>query len=194
MAALHYGAKRANTAFAGLGERTGNTSLEQVLVNYVRVYGDPGFNLPVLSEIARLIDQHVTPVSPKHPIVGSSVFATQAGLHQTGIERQKEATGGLIYLPLDPAIFGRERVELNLIGSLAGMDGIVAVLNAEIERRTGQAGHFGNASKMVKRIYDAVQEAYDGTAGEVHGGEESRTSFFSPADILALARRFGLDV
>ena len=41
IAVLRYGCKRVNVAFGGLGERTGNTALEQVLANYIRIYGDP---------------------------------------------------------------------------------------------------------------------------------------------------------
>lgn len=194
MAALRYGAKRANTTFAGLGERTGNTPLEQVLANYVRVYGNPGFRLEALPALARLINDEVVPIPSKQPIVGSSVFATQAGLHQTGIERQKEAEGGLIYLPFDPKVVGREQVALNLVGSLSGMDGIAAVLNEQIALTTGQAGGFTNASKLVKRIYDAVQKAYDGTYDQGSGNHTScRKTFFSPAEVLALAQLFGLE-
>jgi homocitrate synthase NifV len=52
MAAWRYGCRKVNTVFAGLGERTGNTSLEQVVAAYIRIYGDPGFDLTVLSELA----------------------------------------------------------------------------------------------------------------------------------------------
>jgi isopropylmalate/homocitrate/citramalate synthase len=129
MAAFSYGCKRVNVTFAGLGERTGNTALEQVLVNYVREYADPGLKLEVLGEIAELIQTKVVSIPQKLPIVGSNIFTTQAGLHQTGIQRQAEAQGGLIYLPFLPEIVGRKEVELNRIGALSGMDGIISVLN-----------------------------------------------------------------
>ena len=61
--------------------------------------------------------------SPKQPIIGE-VFATQAGIHQTGISRQGEAGGGPIYLPFDAGLVGEEVVELNRIGALSGMDGM----------------------------------------------------------------------
>ncbi len=116
MAALRYGCKRVNVAFGGLGERTGNATLEQVLANYIREYGDPGLKLETLADIAELIHREVAPIPPKQPIVGSNIFTTQAGLHQTGVQRQVQAPGGLIYLPFAPALVGRRNETLNRIG------------------------------------------------------------------------------
>lgn len=195
IAALIYGAKRANTAFAGLGERTGNTPLEQVVAACVRIYGNPGFDLGVLSEIARLIDSEVIQVHPQQPVIGHSVFATQAGIHQTGIERQKEAEGGLIYLPFDPSLLGRYIEELNLVGAVSGIDGIAAVLNKEIGLVTGTPGTLSSVSRIVKRVYDRVQESYDGVFDESVGGcRDYRSSFFAPAELLEMAVELGLEL
>jgi isopropylmalate/homocitrate/citramalate synthase len=188
MAAFQYGAKRVNTAFGGLGERTGNTPLEQVLANYVRVYGDPGFNLEALGEMSALIAERVVPVPEKQPLIGD-VFTTQAGIHQTGIERQKEAEGGLIYLPFEPSQLGRNNVSLNRVGSLSGMDGITAILNEQHRLSGGEDGKYSTASRVVKLIYDKVQEAYDGLFDDEQGRYTGhRTSFFSPEEIYQMAR------
>ena len=188
VAAYLYGCKRVNVAFAGLGERTGNTPLEQVLANYIRLYGDPGFNLEVLSDMADLINRDVIGIPAKQPVIGTGIFTTQAGVHQTGIERQRQAQGGLIYLPFEPSLVGRDDVEFNLVGGVAGMDGIVAVLNAAMERETGQPGGYTVTSRAVKYVYDKVQEAYDGSFDDQGQPVDYRTSFFSPAEILALAK------
>lgn len=162
MAAFRYGCKRVNVTFAGLGERTGNAALEQVLINYISEYGDPGLRLEVLAEISALIGTEVVSIPEKYPIVGSSIFTTQAGLHQTGIQRQAEAQGGLIYLPFDPRLVGRQGVELNRIGALSGMDGIISVLNQHYEASGVQKHRFTSVSKLVKLIYDQIHQAYDG--------------------------------
>ena len=189
IAAYLYGCKRVNVAFAGLGERTGNTALEQVLANYIRLYGDPGVNLEVLTEIAGLINREVVPLPDKLPAIGEGIFTTQAGIHQTGIERQRTAPGGFIYLPYDPTLVGRTSVEFNRIGGLTGMDGIVAVLNKEAQRRTGQEGRYTVASKVVKYIYDRVQDAYNGQWDEASSRYGSyRTTFFEPAEVYELAQ------
>jgi isopropylmalate/homocitrate/citramalate synthase len=191
MAAFQYGCKRVNTAFAGLGERTGNAPLEAVLANYIRVYGDPGFNLEVLPEIAELIHRDVVPMAQNQPVIGHDIFTTQAGIHQTGLQRQQDAPGGLIYLPYDPALVGRRQVESSRIGSLSGMDGVAAILNQAAEAATGEKSKFSPASRVVKQIYDAVHQTYDGRYVEEEDRYiQERTTFFATEEILELARSF----
>ena len=188
MAAYRYGSKRANVSFAGLGERSGNTSLEQVLANYIRIYGEPGFRLGTLGEIRDLLAKEVYPIPVKQPIIGE-VFATQAGIHQSGVRRQEEAEGGLIYLPFSAGVVGDESVELNRIGALSGMDGIIAVLNQQIKKETRRLGRYTTSSKVVKYVYDAIQDAYNGTSDSQSGTlVGQRRTFFAPEEILTLAR------
>ncbi len=189
--AWRYGAKRVNAAFGGLGERTGNTTLEQVLANYLRLYGDPGFDLAVLRKIAQLVNDEVTEVNIKSPIIGDAIFTTQAGIHQSGVERQKQAEGGNIYLPFDPNLLGERAVELHRVGSLSGAEGIVAMLNDKARAETGAEGVYTPASRVVKFVYDRVQEAYDGDYDDTtrqYAGE--RKSFFTADDLYRLAKEY----
>ena len=162
MAAFRYGCKRVNATFGGLGERTGNTPLEQVVANFVREYGNPGLKLEVLAEIAAMMHAEVVPVAEKQPIVGSGVFTTQAGLHQSGVSRQEDAPGGLIYLPFSPQTVGRLNAELNRIGALSGMDGIISIINDERKTAGIDAPPLTSVSRVVKLVYDHVHGAYDG--------------------------------
>ena len=186
LAAWRYGCRKVNVAFAGLGERTGNTSLEQMVAGYIRFYGDPGFNLALLPEMASLIETYLTPIPHNAPIVGE-VFTTQAGIHQAGVARQEEAPGGLIYLAYDPALVGRTEVERSLIGAMSGSEGIVAILNHEAQRR-GLEARFSNTSRVVKEIYDKIQAAYDGEYDQSRDTWTNyRTTFFSPEEIWKMA-------
>ena len=189
IAAWLYGCKRANTAFAGLGERTGNTSLEQLVAALIRLYGDPGFNLEALAEMANLIDREVIAVSEKAPVIGRGIFTTQAGIHQSGMLRQREAPGGNIYLPYEPSLVGRHHAELNRVGALSGMDGIVAILNSEVERQTGKPGTYKVTSRAVKHVYDHIHASYDGRWSEAQGEfTDWRTTFYEAAELLKLAQ------
>ena len=190
MAAFRFGCKRVNVTIAGLGERTGNAALEQVVANYVRFFGDPSFNLEALREMEELICLEVAPTHEKMPIIGRSIFATQAGLHQTGLQRQRDAEGGLIYLPFDPEILGRNSVELNRIGALSGMDGLVAILNCQWEAATGEKNRFSLTSRVVKKIYDLVHDSFDGVYDPAADKFLSyRNSFWEPQELLEMARR-----
>lgn len=183
-----YGCNRVNASFAGLGERTGNTPLEQMVAALVRLYGDPGFDLTCLAEIADLMEAEVYPVASKAPVIGRRIFTTQAGLHQTGVQKQEDAPGGLIYLPYLPSLVGREAAELHLVGSLSGMDGLVAVLNKEMEA-AGEKKRYSVLSKTVKEVYDRVHAAFDGTWDEEAGKyTDAHVSFFEPTHLLEMVR------
>ncbi len=186
--AWRYGAQRVNVAFGGLGERTGNTTLEQTVADYVRIYGDPGFKLEALRDIAELIKSEVSDVNIKSPIVGDAIFTTQAGIHQSGVERQRDAEGGDIYLPFDPKLLGERTEELHRVGSLSGTEGIIAALNKRHEEETGQPGRFSATSRAVKHVYDTVQAAYDGEwdeANQVFVNE--RKTFFNADELYRIA-------
>ena len=188
IAAWTYGCNRVNTAFASMGERTGNTSLEQMVAAMVRLYRNPGLNLDVLSEITKLIHTEVYPVSSKAPLIGGGIFTTQAGLHQTGVQRHNEAPGGLIYLPYSPGLVGREQVELHRIGGLTGMEGVVAILNQELEA-AGETKRHTMVSRTAKLIYDKVHDEYDGTWDEEERKYVNpRTTFFEPQELLEMSR------
>lgn len=182
-----YGGTKVNCVFGGLGERSGNTSLEQVVANYIRIYGDPGFNLKALTEMYDLVHNEVRPLPSNAPVVGE-VFSSQAGLHQTGLQRQREAEGGFIYLAFDPSEVGRADEELQRVGHLSGMDGILSLLNKEHEKRTGSAGQFTGMSRAAKFVYDRVHDAYDGRLDEGTGTfVDWRRTFFSAEELYALA-------
>ncbi|HWO93291.1 MAG TPA: hypothetical protein VNL92_00835, partial [Dehalococcoidia bacterium] len=190
MMAWRYGCTKINCAFGGLGERTGNTAVEQMVAAMIRLYGDPGFNLGALREIAEFIEHEVSQLSERAPIVGP-VFSTQAGLHQTGVARQEDAPGGFIYLPYDPELVGAHQEELSLVGAVSGMDGIAAVLNYGLRQR-GKDAHFTNANRVVKLIYDRVQAAYDGEYDAASGQYKNvRRTFFTPEELVAMAEELG---
>jgi isopropylmalate/homocitrate/citramalate synthase len=140
----------------------------------------------MLSELAALIEKDLIPVPRTAPIVGE-VFTTQAGIHQAGVAKQANAPGGLIYLAYDPAMVGRTEGERSVIGAMSGSEGIVAILNAEAGRRDAEV-RFSTTSRVVKEIYDRVQEAYDGRYDEkADRWTDYRTSFFTPEEIWQMA-------
>ena len=185
-----YGGAKVNAAFGGLGERTGNCALEQMLAVLIRYYGDPGLDLTALEEMKRLVHGEVTPLPDRAPIIGE-VFTTAAGIHQAGIARQSDAPGGLIYLPFEASLFGRDTVELSRVGSLSGAEGLVSILNREMERR-GSEQRFSGASRVVKQIYDRIQAEYDGRLDEASNAYTAyRRDFYTSDEIVAMARDLG---
>ncbi len=187
--AWRYGGTKVNVAFGGLGERTGNTSLEQMIAALIRYKGDPGLDLTALEEMKHLIHNEVTPLPDRAPIIGE-VFTTSAGIHQAGVAAQADAPGGLIYLPFEASMFGRDTVELSRVGSLSGSEGLVSLLNRAMEER-GSEQRFKSTSRVIKKIYDRLQDEYDGQFDESSNTYSGyRRDFYTQDEIAALAEEF----
>lgn len=82
------GARQVECTINGLGERAGNTSLEEVVM-IIKQHKDLGFYTNIRSEqlnpISRVVsDTMRMPVQPNKAIVGSNAFSHSSGIHQDG--------------------------------------------------------------------------------------------------------------
>ena len=82
------GARQIECTINGLGERAGNTALEEVVM-ILKQHGGlnyyTGIKAPQLNPISRLVsDTMRMPVQPNKAIVGSNAFAHSSGIHQDG--------------------------------------------------------------------------------------------------------------
>src|SRR6266508_307474 len=82
------GARQIECTINGLGERAGNTSLEEVVM-IIRQHHDLGYHTDIkakkLNPISKLVsDTMRMPVQPNKAIVGSNAFAHSSGIHQDG--------------------------------------------------------------------------------------------------------------
>jgi 2-isopropylmalate synthase len=89
LAALQAGARQAEVTINGIGERAGNTSLEEVVmaINTRQPYFNLGtrINTPMLVRTSRLVANYTgMVVQPNKAIVGANAFAHEAGIHQDG--------------------------------------------------------------------------------------------------------------
>ena len=90
LAGIRAGARQAEVTMNGIGERAGNTSLEEVVMTLKTRH--PIFNLETgietqqLSRISKLVSNYTgIVVQPNKAIVGSNAFAHEAGIHQDGM-------------------------------------------------------------------------------------------------------------
>jgi len=95
LAAVHNGARQIECTINGIGERAGNTSLEEVVMALRTRKNYLGLDTNVASEqlypTSRLVSQ-VTGISIpiNKPIVGDNAFAHEAGIHQDGVLKHKQ--------------------------------------------------------------------------------------------------------
>lgn len=88
------GARQIECTINGLGERAGNTSLEEVVM-IIRQHKELGFytgvNTKMLNPISRLVSDIMRmPVQPNKAIVGSNAFSHSSGIHQDGFLKDSQ--------------------------------------------------------------------------------------------------------
>jgi 2-isopropylmalate synthase len=94
LAAVEVGAGQIECTINGIGERAGNTSLEEIVMalhtRRDRVGATTGVDTREIYKSSRLVS-HITgfPVPPNKAIVGSNAFAHAAGIHQDGVLKEK---------------------------------------------------------------------------------------------------------
>jgi len=88
------GARQAEVTINGIGERAGNTSLEEVAM-ILRTHKDLGLDTGIKSEriyeVSKLVSEMMRmPVQPNKAIVGANAFAHSSGIHQDGFLKNSE--------------------------------------------------------------------------------------------------------
>ncbi|WP_082433302.1 2-isopropylmalate synthase [Flagellimonas eckloniae] len=99
------GARQIECTINGIGERAGNTSLEEVVMilrQHPYLNLDTNVNSTLLLDTSQMVSQKMgMPVQPNKAIVGSNAFAHSSGIHQDGVIKQRET-----YEIMDPKDVG----------------------------------------------------------------------------------------
>ncbi|MDC6386789.1 2-isopropylmalate synthase [Flagellimonas taeanensis] len=99
------GARQIECTINGIGERAGNTSLEEVVMilrQHPYLNLDTNINSKLLWDTSRMVSQKMgMPVQPNKAIVGANAFAHSSGIHQDGVIKQRET-----YEIIDPKDVG----------------------------------------------------------------------------------------
>jgi 2-isopropylmalate synthase len=90
LAGIRAGARQAEVTMNGIGERAGNTSLEEVVMALKTrnpVFGlETGIDSKQISRMSKLVSSYTgIVVQPNKAIVGANAFAHEAGIHQDGM-------------------------------------------------------------------------------------------------------------
>jgi 2-isopropylmalate synthase len=94
LAAILNGARQVECTINGIGERAGNTAMEEVVMA-LRTRKDlfgftTGINTEKIYQSSRLLTQITgIPVQPNKAIVGANAFAHESGIHQDGLIKEK---------------------------------------------------------------------------------------------------------
>jgi len=123
VAALRAGAGEAHVTINGIGERAGNTSLEEVVMVLYSLYKlETKIDLKGLYTTSHLVSRLCgIPVAPNKAIVGGNAFTHEAGIHVHGLLANTST-----YEPITPELVGRER--RIVLGKHAGRSSVVLAL------------------------------------------------------------------
>ena len=88
------GARQIECTINGIGERAGNTSLEEVVMvlkQHPELKLDTNINTKLLLDISKIVSESMgVVVQPNKAIVGANAFAHSSGIHQDGVIKKRE--------------------------------------------------------------------------------------------------------
>ncbi len=113
IAGAQHGARQIECTINGVGERAGNTSLEEVVMilkQHPYLHLETGINTKLLYPTSRLVsDSMGMPVQPNKAIVGANAFAHSSGIHQDGVIKRRDT-----YEIIDPLEVGVDHSKIVL--------------------------------------------------------------------------------
>jgi len=169
-----YGCGGVNGAILGFGERTGNTPVEAMVIEYLSLRGhDDSINTLAITELAEYVNAEFNfSIPANYPFVGENFNVTRAGIHADGLVKNEE-----IYNIFDTkAILGRP-IEI-AITDKSGKAGIAHWVNRHF--KLSPPDDVDKRHPGISRIYQHVVKEY----------EDGRVTSMSDDELEKLAMRF----
>ena len=135
IAGIINGARQAEVTINGIGERAGNTSLEEVtmiLRSHKEIDIDTNINSQNIYQMSRQVSTLMNmPVQPNKAIVGRNAFAHSSGIHQDGVLKHREN-----YEIIDPKDVGinESSIVLTARSGRAALKHRLSVLGFELDK------------------------------------------------------------
>ncbi len=169
-----YGCSSVNGTLLGLGERTGNTPIEALMIEYGSLKGNlDRMDTIAIGEMAEYFEKELGyPIPDNYPLVGKSFNATSAGIHVDGVLKNEE-----IYNIFDTAaILGKPPI-VNVTDK-SGVAGIAHWINHKLE--VPEEEKISKNHPSVQKIYAQIMRQYDG----------GRVTSMSDKEMLAMVKRY----
>ncbi|MDR3709844.1 MAG: 2-isopropylmalate synthase [Capsulimonadaceae bacterium] len=159
LAAVRNGARQIECTVNGIGERAGNTSLEEVtmaLVTRRDSFGlDVGLHTEEIYNTSRMVSQMTgILVQPNKAIVGANAFAHSSGIHQDGVLKERTT-----YEIIDPKSIGIMESKI-ILSARSGRHGVRHRLE-ELGITFGPADEFEKIYERFLKVADSKKVVYD---------------------------------
>ena len=160
LAAIQEGVNIVQGTVNGIGERAGNTAIEEVALAvdmHPEEYGTlERIDLTRAASLCRLVSERTgIPIPCNKPLAGRNVFATEAGIHQDGLLKNPDT-----YLPYRPQRVGVEGIEL-ILGRHSGRRAVEHRL-----REIGVAADAASVQRVLEKLKSRPKSA-EMTEGEL---------------------------
>lgn len=151
LAALRVGARQAEVTLCGIGERAGNTSLEEVAMNLAVRKDYYGLESNIVSTqlypSCRLLSMTIgQPIPHNKAIIGANAFAHESGIHQDGMLKNRQT-----YEIMTPQSVGRDSTNL-VIGKHSGRNAV---------RSKFESMGYKLDDEQLQTIFEAVKDLSD---------------------------------
>jgi len=190
LAGVQAGARQVEVTINGIGERAGNTSLEEVVMalhTRPQFYGiNTNINTREIMKASRMVSNYTgIRVQPNKAIVGDNAFAHEAGIHQDGVLKHHST-----FEIMTPEAVGLHQSKL-VLGKHSGRHALKVRLSQLGYEVDGDAlnqvfARFKDLADAKKNVTDADLEAL--IADEFHKPQE----FFSLDDIQVTCGTMGM--
>jgi 2-isopropylmalate synthase len=155
MAAIIAGANCVHGCGIGLGERVGNTQIDQMLVN-LKLMGIPPWDeqdLTMLKDYCQALSRATgVPIPKNYPVVGDDAFRTATGVHAAAIikayRKNDVLLANTVYSGVPSHVFGMDQIID--VGPMSGKSNVIFWL----ERRGLPA-----SDETVERIYQRAKQS-----------------------------------
>ena len=155
MAALLAGADCVHACALGVGERVGNTQMDQMLVNLKLMGVAPwaSQDLTRLKDYCQAVSKATgVPIPPNYPVVGEDAFRTATGVHASAVikalHKKDVELANAVYSGVPSHIFGMEQIID--VGPMSGKSNVLYWL----EQRSIPA-----SEDLVERIYKRAKSS-----------------------------------
>ncbi len=158
LAAVQAGARQVECTVNGIGERAGNTAMEEVVMAIKTRRDRFGVDTRIVTEeiyaTSRLVSQITgIPIPINKPIVGDNAFAHEAGIHQDGVLKYRQS-----YEIMNPETIGLASNRL-VLGKHSGRHAFVTRLR-ELGLDTSELD-MNRAFERFKALADTKKSVYD---------------------------------
>lgn len=169
-----YGCGAVNGTLLGFGERTGNTPIEALLIEYIALHGSPnGVDTTVITDVGQYFERELKyRIPPNYPFVGKDFNATSAGIHADGLLKNPE-----IYNIFDTEKILKRPITITITDK-TGKAGIVHWINSRLGLEGDQ--QIDKRHPGVLKIHNRITKMY----------EDGRVTSISNEEMQNLARKY----